>query len=74
LKGYYCQSVKTYGRIVSPLTILLKKDAFSQTPEVTKAFEHLKEARCQAPFLATLDFTKTFNLEYDASGMKLVLF
>ena len=49
-------------------TTLLKKDAFSWTLEETKAFEHLKEAMCQALILATPDFTITFIVEYDASG------
>ena len=60
--------VKNYGRVAAPLTTLLKKDALSWTSKATKTFEHLKEAMCQAPVLAILDFTKTFIVECDASG------
>ena len=74
LTRYYRNFVKNYGRIAAPLTKLLKKDAFSWTPKVTKAFEHLKEEMCLAPVLAMLGFTKTFIMECDAQEMELVLF
>ena len=47
---------------------LTKKDAFSWTPEATKDFEQLKEVMCKAHVLTTLDLTKTFIVECDASG------
>ena len=68
LIGYYHNFVKNYRKIEAPLTTLLNKDAFSWTPKATKAFEHLKEAMCLAPVLATPDSTKTFIVECDASG------
>ena len=67
LTGYYCKCVRNYGRITPPLTLLLKKDAFSWILETTRAFQQLKEATCKDLVLATQDFTKTFIVECDAS-------
>ena len=68
LTGYYGKFLKNYGRIEAPLMTLLKKYAFSWTQEATKSFEDLKQVMCIAPVLATLNFTKTFIVECDASG------
>ena len=68
LTGYYYKVVRNYGRRTTPLTTLLKKDAFSWTPKATQAFEQLKEAMCKARILTTPDFIKTFIVECYALG------
>ncbi|KAH9311029.1 hypothetical protein KI387_026064, partial [Taxus chinensis] len=62
-------------RITTPITALLKKDAFHWTYVATKSFEQLKEALCSTLVLATPNFSKTFIVECDAlrSGLGAVL-
>jgi hypothetical protein len=67
LIGYYYEFVKNYGQIATPITKLLKKETFSWIQETNKYFEKIKETMCTFHVLATLDFTKTFIVECDAS-------
>ena len=50
-----------------PLTNLLKKKSFRWNDEAEKCFEALN-IMSSTPVLATLDFTKPFVVECDASG------
>ena len=60
LTGYYRKFFRHYGQIASPLTDLLKKDAFERTDKETKAFEDFKRAVSQPPVLALPNFSKSF--------------
>ena len=60
--------------VAAPLTKLLNKYAFSWTPEATKAFEHLKEAMCLTPVLATQTSQKPLLWNVMPQEMELVLF
>jgi hypothetical protein len=68
LAVYYRKFVKNYGKIMTLLTTLLKKQEFSWTQEATKDFETLKEVVCTTNVLVTSDFTKTFIVECDSLG------
>jgi hypothetical protein len=68
LIGYYRKFVKNYGKIASPLIVLLKKNSLTWTPAAAQDFQTLKMAMCITPVLSLLNFTKTSVLECDASG------
>jgi len=71
LTGYYRKFIRHYGILAAPLTVLLKKYAFSWTLAATTAFAKLKDARMSPPVLRLPNFTVTIVVECDASGTGL---
>ena len=54
--------------LAAPLTEILKKSVgFKQDSEQDRAFIEIKEKLCGAPLLALPDFSKTFEIECNAS-------
>ena len=68
LIGYYRWFVHNFVIIASPLTDLLKKNAFTWTIKATATFSQLQWALLQALVLQLPNFAKKFNVETDAFG------
>ena len=69
---YYWRFVKNYAHVTTPVTNLLKKNSFQWNDEVEKCFEALKKIMSSTLVFATLDFTKPFVVESDASRFRKV--
>ena len=66
LAGYYRKFIREFGVNASPLTRLLRRDAFAWDAE---AFEGLKWALTTGPVLQMPDFDKPFMVDCEASGI-----
>ena len=70
LASFYQWFVKDVSTLAEPLTEIVKKSVgFKWGCEQDCAFSDIKERLCGAPFLALPDFSKTFEIECDASGI-----
>jgi hypothetical protein len=66
--GYYRKYVKNFGLLAKPLTNLLKKGViYVWNAETEASFQTLKTSLMAAPVLALPNFSKSFELETDAS-------
>nr|GEU33567.1 reverse transcriptase [Tanacetum cinerariifolium] len=69
LTGYYRRFVKGYAQIAAPLTDLLQQHQITWNDQAEQAFNTLKAAMTTLPVLALPDFTVTFDVTTDASGI-----
>ena len=70
LAGFYRRFVKNFSTIAAPLNELTKKGvAFNWHEPQEIAFQELMKRLTEAPLLVLPDFTKTFEVECDASGI-----
>ena len=70
LLGFYRRFVRHFSTIAVPLNELTKKGvAFQWGEPQEKAFQELKKRLSEAPLLVLPNFTKTFEVESDASGI-----
>ena len=70
LAGFYRRFVQNFSLIAAPLTEVIKNNVgFKWEHAQEEAFQILKRKLTQAPLLVLLDFSKTFEIECDASGV-----
>lgn len=70
LAGFYRRFVKDFSTIAAPLNELTKKGvSFEWGKAQEDTFCELKKRLTEAPLLILPDFTKTFEIECDASGI-----
>ncbi|XP_016729992.1 uncharacterized protein [Gossypium hirsutum] len=70
LESFYRRFVPNLSTLAAPLTSVIKKiPSFQWNEEQEKAFNSIKEHLTNAPLLVFPDFSKTFEIECDASGV-----
>jgi len=69
LASFYRRFVKNFSSIIAPMIKVIKGRTFEWNGAAQAAFEEIKSRLTSAPILALPSFSKTFEVECDASGV-----
>ena len=69
LVTFYRRFIQGFGTIIAPMTDCIRKGDFVWTKAASKAFHELKKKMTEAPVLRLPNFSKTFEVACDASGV-----
>jgi len=67
LDTFYRKFIQNFCSIVAPIKYCTKGKTFTWTNEAEESFKFLKKKVTETPILASPDFDKVFEVDYDAS-------